>query len=613
VTDAEGRFEVGGLSRGGHESFVVAPGRMRLRVLFDTTTRADTELEVPVPRAGKIVGRVTDLDGKPVPGAHVGRHTSGSFFSINALFVACDAEGRFAYDDAVPPGQPTWLAAAAPDHVEDERHGLVLPADGKALEVHFRLRPKPGQPGKKPAPDEEKRRTVSGVVRGPDAKPVAGVLVRWGYQPFVGAIETRTDDKGRFHLTVPDKADMLAVLPREFTPQFPPVAAGGDQTVEVVLQAGHSARGRVRDDAGKPIPNVGVTPVIGSPDPRLGNPFWLNEATVYTDAEGKYYVKGLPDGARLDFMKEGLTGVRNREVNFTAANNDVTMLYGGAVKGRVIDRDGKPIRNFRVLVGFPRERQAGDKTEGFFAGYSGMGVRFTSPDGSFVLTGVGAGSVYRIAALAEGHGEAVLDRVAAVPVNRLGQTKAATLRARPLAALRVKAETDAGKPVAGALVTLVNGQPGLDDMFMWGYHDSSWENMARGRTGADGRADFPALGFSEATWLVQAPGYGRRRAGWRNGEHELTVKLKPEAVVEGEVRDPEGKPVKEFHVRLKSGGDQISASAGPDDKGRFRVGELPTGPWTLTVTGADGLAALHEEQFDLQAGETKRLKIVTAK
>src|SRR5207245_950625 len=105
--DRSGRFEVGGLSRTHHEAFVVAPGRVRMRVLFDTTARADTELDVPVPRAGKIVGRVTDADGKPIPEAYVGRHTSGSYFSTNGLFVACDAEGRFEYDDAVPPDQPT--------------------------------------------------------------------------------------------------------------------------------------------------------------------------------------------------------------------------------------------------------------------------------------------------------------------------------------------------------------------------------------------------------------------------------------------------------------------------------------------------------------------------
>ena len=81
-----------------------------------------------------------------------------------------------------------------------------------------------------------------------------------------------------------------------------------------------------------------------------------------------------------------------------------------------------------MLVNFPRKRRPGDQSSGFFAGYCGIGVRFTSADGSFVLTGVGAGSVYWVTALAEGYGEATEDRVAAVPLNRLSTTKAVILR-----------------------------------------------------------------------------------------------------------------------------------------------------------------------------------------
>jgi protocatechuate 3,4-dioxygenase beta subunit len=413
-TDAKGQFKVGGLHRGGHEAFVVAPGRMRMRILFDTTARADTELDVPVPRAGKIVGQVTDADGKPIPGAYVGRHTSGSFFSINGLFVACDAQGRFEYDDAVPPDQPTRLTAAAPGYEEEERNGFSGPSEGMPVQLPFRLRPKPESGKSAQTPKSEKRRVVSGIVRGPSGKPVAGVVVRWGYQPHVGAIQTQTDEKGRFRLTVADQPEMLAVLPRDFTPVFPQVAAGGDQKIEVTVQAGHTVRGRVLDDTGKPIPNVRVLAVIGSPDPRIGNPYWLIEAQVHTNAEGKFELKGAPEGARFDFLKPGLSDLRSQTLDLNLADNTVTMLYGGAVSGRVVDRNGKPIRSFRIRVGLPRERQPGDQFTGFFAGYSGIGVRFTSDDGRFVLTGVGAGSVYRITVVAPGHGEAVADRVTAV-------------------------------------------------------------------------------------------------------------------------------------------------------------------------------------------------------
>jgi uncharacterized GH25 family protein len=612
-TDDQGRFELGGLDRSNHEAYVVAPRRMRMRVLFDTTAHADTELEVPVPRAGKIVGRVTDADGKPIPGAYVWRPTSGSHFSLTGLVVSCDAEGRFEYDDAVPPDQPTRLTGSAPGYVDGDLDDLYVSPDGKPLVLDFRLRRKPDDRPNAKVPDDEKRRVVSGVVRGPDGKPVASVVVRWGYKPYVGAIQTKTDQKGRFRFTVPDKADLVAVLPRELAPEFLPVAAGSNQEVEVELRAGHTARGKVLDDTGKPIKEVDVIAVVSSPDPRIGNPFWLRESEVRTDGNGKFEMKGVPDGAQFDFLKSGLSDLRNHHLDLASADNIVTMRYGGAISGRVVDREGKPIRNFRVLVGFPHERRPDDQSGGFFAGYCGIGVRFTSADGSFVLTGVGAGSVHRIMALADGHGEAVADRVTVVPINHLETTKPVTLQAGPPVALRVRAVTAKDKPIAEARVTLVNGEPGLDQQFSWGYHNASWEDMVRCRTGADGWAHFPVLSFASATVLVQAPGYGRQRLGWRDGQKELTVELAPEAVLSGDVRDATGKPVRAFFVNLTSGGDQISTSVGSADKGRFRVAELPAGSWTISIRDSDGPTELHQRQITLKAGEIQDLKIETKK
>jgi beta-lactamase regulating signal transducer with metallopeptidase domain/uncharacterized GH25 family protein len=610
AADAAGRFQVGGLARTHHEAFVVAPGRLRMRVLFDTTARDDTELDVSVPRGGRIIGRVTDADGKPIPGAWVGRATSGTFTSINALYEACDSEGRFEYH-GVTPDQSTGLKAVAPGYAEEYRRAVGPPAGGEPLVMNFRPRPKPGTPAGDRLPDAEKRRAVSGVVLGPDGKPAPAVVVRWGFQPFVGTTQTRTDAAGRFRLTVPDKENLLAVLPSHFEPDFQPVAAGGDKKVTVTLRQGQTARGQVLDDAGKPIANVLVVAVTACPNPRFCNPYWLTESAVYTDPAGRFEMKGVPRGAQFDFLKRGLSELRNQELDLTRADNTVKMLYGGALSGRVVDRDGKPIRNFRVLVNFPRERKEGDQTAGFFAGYTGIGVRFTSADGSFVLTDVGAGSVYRVKVIAEGHGEAVADRMTALALNQVRNARPVTLRAGSPVELRVRAVAAGDKPIPEARVTLVNGAPDLDKVFAWGYHDASWEDMIRARTGPDGKVTFPALSFAGATLLVRAPGFARHRVGWRDGAKELTCQLAKEARIAGEVLDAAGKPVKEYRVSVSNGEDQIAASVDADDQGRFRIDELPAGTWQLEVRGPDGRAVLHQEKVKLEAGETKELKVKT--
>jgi hypothetical protein len=412
-----------------------------------------------------------------------------------------------------------------------------------------------------------------------------------------------------------DKAHRLAVLPRDFLPQFLPVEAGGDRKVEVTLKPGGTARGRVLDDAGKPVAGVHVIAVMSSPELGACNPFWLSEAAVHTDAAGRFEVKGVPPGAHFDFLKDGLSDLRNQTLDLAKKDNVVTMQYGGAIFGRAVGADGKPIRDFRVLVNFPHERRPGDASGGYFAGYCGMGVRFTSPDGTFVLTGAGSGSVHRINVISEGHGEAVLDRVTAVPANRLKGVEPVVLKAGPPVRLRVRALAAGRKPVPGARVTLVNGDPQLDKVFSWGYHDASWEDMVRGRTGADGAADFPALSFGSATVLVRAPGHARYRVGWRDGAGELTCELGKEAVLAGEVLDTAGKPVPAFYVNLSSsgGGDQVSATVEPDAKGRFRIAELPAGTWQVLIRGIDGASTLHQAEVKLRAGETKDLKIQVRK
>jgi hypothetical protein len=607
TTDADGKFSAGGLERTNHEAFVVAPGRMRLRVLFDTTAKADTALDIPVPRAGKIVGKVADAAGNPVPGAVVGRSTSGSYFSINGLYVTCGPGGTFEYDDAVPADQPTRLTASAPGYADAGWEGVSPSPDGPPAAATFTLARKPVLTDAPPKAGEKKLRVVTGKVVGPAGLPVTDTLVQWGYRDHTDTIHTRTDAAGAFRLVVPDEAGVAAVLPLAFQPEFKPVEAGGEKAVEVVLRNGFTYRGKVTDDAGKPIANVGVVPVIPSPEPGIGNPFWLNEATARTAADGTFTVRGVPENARFDFLKRGLSDVRDRELQPDPADNTVTLQFGGALKGRVVGADGTPVRDFRILVNFPRDLKDDERPAGFFAGYCGMGVRFTSDDGSFVVTGVGAGSVYRVTAIAPGHGEAELNRVTAVPVNKLAATEPAVLKASPPVRFRVRAVAGDDKPVADARVTLVNGEPGLDQQFMWGYHDASWEDMARKRTGKDGWADFPALGFGGATVLVEAPGYGRARRGWRDGQKEITVELAKEAVVAGVVTDAAGRPLGDFQVSVFNGGDRIHTTVGPAAKGRFRINRLPAGEWTVTVFTGNRQAAT--ATVTVKAGETTDLKL----
>ena len=103
-----------------------------------------------LPRAGKVVGRVVDEDGKPIAGATVGLRTSGSIFSGSALWENVREDGRFSYDGK-PLGRTGRLSARAPGYQDQEREDVVaLDASSPArVQLHPPARPdqRPGGEG----------------------------------------------------------------------------------------------------------------------------------------------------------------------------------------------------------------------------------------------------------------------------------------------------------------------------------------------------------------------------------------------------------------------------------------------------------------------------------
>jgi hypothetical protein len=81
-TDAQGEVVVSGVPQKEHEMFVVCPGRVRQRSLFDNSLQAEMTLELRIESAGKVNGMILDEQGNPVPSAYIERQTSGSGHSL---------------------------------------------------------------------------------------------------------------------------------------------------------------------------------------------------------------------------------------------------------------------------------------------------------------------------------------------------------------------------------------------------------------------------------------------------------------------------------------------------------------------------------------------------
>ena len=615
TTNAEGRFEVGGITRARyHEAYVNAPGRERKRVLFEMSEKPVTDLEITCPRGGKVIGRVLDVDGKPIAGAFVGRSTSGSTIALSGLWARADDQGKYEFDGLIL-DRTTWLNVVAEGYENQQRDSVRADFGSGPVTIDFRLTKNPAAPqagtiGTKPKAAQAKvanRRDITGVVLDPDKKPVVNATVRWGLNRSDDSLETKTGADGRFRIAfAPDQQGVLAVVPEqtELAPEMPSVESGGDHDVNVQLAKAHTVKGVVADDRGTSFVGVMVLPIVGGEGPgRKGLALW--ERSVKTDAQGRFQLLGLPAaGTSFTFLGDGVSDLRDHPLDFDK-DNKVLMSSAGAIRGVVVDLDGKPVRNFRVLLNISREKKPGDKYGGFFAGFSGIGLTYSSDDGTFLIRNLGAGSVQRVTILAPGYAEGTLDRVIAEPLNHLNADKPLKFWVGKPYTLKVHAvEEGSVKPIPNAIVLLVQGDETMDAHPNWNNPASGWNDSVYARTDVRGVADFSPLSFSEGMLLVQAPGYSRAHAGWRDSSENVNIILNPEAVITGEVFDATtGKSPENVSIDVSSAFNGVlTASVSPGEAGRFRIDGLPAGSYALSIR-TKTYQQLHRETIMLKAGE----------
>ena len=625
TADADGRLEVRGLSRDGnfdarglareghHEASAWAPGRECKLVLFAMGAGPTTDLEIALPRGGRAVGRVLDAAGRPIAGATVGPYNWGGATDVAAhLVVRTDDQGRFEFD-GLPVDQLRSLVADAPGYSLDHQEIDLRPTpDGTPAVVDFQFARQRGPrnrsgAGPTPAPPPPGFRDVTGLVVGVDRKPVAATVV-YNDQQGRDEPEAKTDAAGRFHLMgVPDQDAILKVIPDhpDLAPEIAATVAGGDEDLLIVIPAGRTATGVVHDDRGTPLAGIAVAPWVVE-----GNVSLAARAAV-TDARGRFAITGLPRSpTKLYFEGAGVVRTTLNDARLDA-ENDVTMAALGVFAGRVVDAAGRSVRNFRVLIGPPREPKMDATYYPYY--FQGVGLTFVVDDGTFRVRNMLADSVARITILAPGYAAATIDPITAVPSNQLDPAVAPVFRLGSPHSLRVHAVAARVRtPIADARVVLIGAPiiPGKFEPSWWGY---DWADTAHTRTDTRGIATFDPLSYDEAVVLVEAPGFARRHVRWLDGAADLEVALEPEGVIEGAILDEAtGGPLGGISISLISPENgQLGITPRFGDGGRFRFGELPAGTYQVFVETAFG--ALHQEQVVLKPGEyasrTLRLKM----
>jgi uncharacterized GH25 family protein len=228
-------------------------------------TNANLKLE----KGFTLAGRITDANGKPIPGAEVSVQFSSGRMSVGMWAkVPVNAEGRFEVQ-ALPPGCRYYVNASAKGFGQDSQDVEPAQADVPRLEL---------EPLQLPVADLP----LAGVVVDADDKPVPGAWVNvYGHkQP---SLNTQADAKGRFSFKQVCAGPIRLSANSQHGGYAQLNAEGGDTNLTVQLTGSSSMRAAVARPVslkGKPLPALAPLGLTAA-DAPAGQPL----LAVLIDAE----------------------------------------------------------------------------------------------------------------------------------------------------------------------------------------------------------------------------------------------------------------------------------------------------------------------------------------
>lgn len=551
---------------------------------------------------GRARGRVVDTDGRPVVGATVAsaRDDAVAFVTVRGPVDAraagaigtTDRDGRF---DVAADGEGPVIV-------------FVL-ADGKAPTVVG-----PAQPGTELAATLLDGETWAGHVHDERGAPVGGAAVRAHVAMPWFAFEraTTTDADGAWRL--PAMPGPRALRPGLMPPSAwvqarvdgrppatldVPLAPGGRRdALELVLRPGVRVVGQVIDgDGGAPVERARVRVVSH----EMGSG-WLVEtfelrpvqspfanavlAEAATDDDGRFTIEAVPGPDGRSWHVEVTADDRAPTVGrppppdaVGTAHMTLTVWRSTTVRGRVVARDGTPLAVATGTVGWE------DDPSRVWSWRTDTRGRFEL--GDVAVRAGGSDLVVRV--LFPGRGESRA-RARSGVVCLLDDLVVDPPTSASVTVMPVRAEDEAGRAVAGALVRPVGG------------------HGRAARTDRDGGATlscFPQDADAEGRIAVAAtaPGFARTIA-WRGptepADRVLVLRLPPGRDLEGIVRRRDGSPAPGAFVWARRAADAPDAGPSPgspdvplavaDARGSFELFDLDVGPWTLSAsaTAPDG-------------------------
>ncbi|MBK7645430.1 MAG: sigma-70 family RNA polymerase sigma factor [Planctomycetes bacterium] len=524
----------------------------------------------------RLAGRVLDLQGAPISGAHVSGPGSRT--------VDTDAEGRFEIEGAS--AQRSARLDAWADGFSEGRTSVSIGASGRIENIELRLAP---------------GLVLQGRVVDEAGLGIADARVRCFP---LGHAETTTARDGNFTLkglpSTPAWLSLGASAPG-YGAQRQELREGHIPTEPIVLTLAKAIEltGQVQDESGQPLPGAAL--YTGS------SRYDMDALRAIAGDEGRFVIHDVPRSTReLHAERSGFApGERALVIPERGlfAPVRIALGHGLALSGIAVDAQQTPIPGLRVSVLHVREHEY----------IEGIETK-TGPEGRFALTNLPKSDDLGI----ELFGTGFVRRLVAIDPAVQGEVRVVMARSAGLAGRVVDAAN--GKPVTSFRVRLVRGEAREGEPLLSGY-ESSWIEEGREFQDPDGRWSTKGEDLAPeqvAGIEIRASGYapfivGRALTTTSPETNPIETALSAGASLHGRVVDKRaGTPIAGALVRRFTGRD----GRGPwepresdareqtltDSNGAFRFEGLAAGKLSLAVDAA-GFAPLLEGPFEPGASE----------
>ncbi len=495
-------------------------------------------------KGGMLEVTVRDDEKKPVAGVNVyarmnndDKQGASGLSNSDGIAAIRLAPGEYKLEGAYKEGYSS---------LREQRTATVEDGKTARLEIELKANPK-----------------ITGVVRDPDGRPVAGATLR--IYPM-GHKETNSDKQGKFEIywnpeqwgDSQKRRPVLVARHREQNLAAVVDIEEDTKTFDVNMSPGIEFSGEVVDSNDEPIAGAKIDVTLSI----SGRGMYIDTADVTTDQDGRYEYKAIAEGQRysVSARAEGY-GQSFAEVDADDAFENhleikpLTLKEAAlSISGIVVDVNDKPMANAEVSV-------------------SGQGQQYrhstTDANGKFTIDKLCEGQVYVNANVRDGrsylHGNISAkagDTDVKVALVHPGGVMAPDIENQPSGTLEVFITDDANQAVDGARVS-VREKDG-----------SRWQS---GVSDKNGVASLKLLPGEYHLAEIRKEGYSSVRdlqtVTVEVGKTvQLEVELKANPRIAGVVRDPNGQPVARAAMRVFPFGQTETNS---DKQGKFEISWNP--------------------------------------